>query len=152
MTRISTSAIIQAPPQRGFDYVTTPAWWPRWHPSSLAVSPGVEHSLVLGEEMTEDFRVSGRRGRVVWRVTEREAPRRWVIAGTIEGAGNGGTVTYDLALAGAGTAFTRTFAYAVPTPLLRALDLLLIRWRVRAESAPAVRRLRAVLEGQAGGA
>src|SRR6516225_5523091 len=120
MTRIITRAIIQAPPQRVFDYVITPAWWPRWHPSSLAVSAGAEHSLALGEEVTEDFRVSGRRGRVVWHVTEREAPRRWVIAGTIAGSGNGGTVTYDLVPAGAGTAFTRTFAYEMPTPLLRA--------------------------------
>jgi uncharacterized protein YndB with AHSA1/START domain len=147
MTSIVTRAIIQAPPERVFDYVTTPANWPRWHPSSLAVSAGADHPLAPGEEVTEDFRVSGRRGRVVWRVTERDAPRRWVITGTIAGSGNGGTVSYALAPAGAGTAFTRTFAYTLPTPLLRALDLLLIRWRVRAESAAAVRRLRAVLEG-----
>ncbi len=147
MTRIVSRAHIQAPPERVFDYVTTPAWWPRWHPSSLAVSAGAEHSLALGEEVTEDFRVSGRHGRVVWRVTEREAPRRWTITGTIAGSASGGAVTYSVAAAGTGTAFTRAFTYAMPTPLLRALDLLVIRWRVRAESAAAVRRLRAVLEG-----
>jgi hypothetical protein len=41
----------------------------------------------------------------------------------------------------------RTFAYTLPTPLLRTLDLLVIRWHVRAESTTALRQLRAVLEG-----
>ena len=86
MTRIYTTATIACPLAALYDYVTTPAYWPEWHPSSLGVSDGAEHSLLLGERVTERFLVAGRRGSVVWTVTEREEPQRWVIVGAIEGA------------------------------------------------------------------
>ncbi|MCZ7574518.1 MAG: SRPBCC family protein [Ardenticatenaceae bacterium] len=94
MTRIVTSALIHKPIEQVFDYVTTPGNWPQWHPSSLAVSGAAQHSLEPGEQVTEEFRVAGRRGRVVWTAREREAPRRWVIDGQIEGRRGGGTITY----------------------------------------------------------
>ncbi len=64
-----------------FDYVTTPAHWLQWHPSSVALHGAIDHSLGVGEEVTEDFRVAGRSGSVTWRVIAREAPTRWAIAG-----------------------------------------------------------------------
>ena len=83
-TRIHNSVSIGRDPDVVFAYVTTPANWPKWHPSSLAVSGTTDHPLDLGEQVTEDFLVAGRRGRVVWTVVEREAPERWVIAGEVE--------------------------------------------------------------------
>lgn len=71
MTRIFTSTIIHRPIDLVFDYVTTPGNWPRWHPSSLAVTGATDHSLAVGEQLEETFRVAGRSGRVVWTVTER---------------------------------------------------------------------------------
>jgi uncharacterized protein YndB with AHSA1/START domain len=145
MTRIVTVATIRRPPAVVFDFVTTPGHWPEWHPSSLSVTGATDHSLDVGEQCTEHFRVAGREGTVVWTVAEREAPNRWVIRGNIAGGG-GGTITYTLMPEDAGTRFMREFVYAVPNPLLALLDLLVVRRRITAESAEALRRLKARLE------
>src|SRR5438034_205416 len=68
MTRIYTRISIQRPIEEVFAYVTTPANWPRWHPSSLGVRGAADHPLEVGEQVTEDFRVAGRCGEVVWTV------------------------------------------------------------------------------------
>ena len=57
-----------------FDFLTTPKNWPEWHPASISVAGSTDHSLTIGEEVTEEFIAAGRRGRTVWRVTAREAP------------------------------------------------------------------------------
>jgi uncharacterized protein YndB with AHSA1/START domain len=145
MTRIYTTIHIRKPIEQVFDYVTTPANWPRWHPSSLAVSGSTDHSLAVGEQVREEFRVAGRHGYVVWTVREREAPRRWSIEGQVE-SGGGGTVSYTLSSDEAGTQFEREFVYALHHPLLRLLNWLVLRRRVQAESAEALRRLKQVLE------
>ena len=103
MTRVYTTIQIYAPVERAFDYVTTPGNWPEWHPSSLKVSGATDHSPKPGEQVTEEFYVAGRRRRVVWTVREREAPRRWLIEGQIQGGGSG-TVTYILTPHAPGTA------------------------------------------------
>jgi uncharacterized protein YndB with AHSA1/START domain len=144
-TRIHNSVSIARDPDVVFAYVTTPANWPKWHPSSLAVSGTTDHPLELGEEVTEDFLVAGRRGRVVWTVVEREAPEHWVIAGEAGGR-PAGAVTYNLESTGAGTRFDRELVYASPTLLFAVLNRLGIRAKVERESAEAVRRLKAVLE------
>ncbi len=146
MTRIYSTATIHRPTEAVFDYVTTPDHWPEWHPSSLAVSGGTDHSLLVGEQVTERFRVAGRQGTVIWTVREREAPRRWVIDGSIVGSAGGGKVSYTLTRRDGGTFFEREFVYPLPTLLLRVLDALIVRRRIDAESSEAVRRLRARLE------
>ncbi len=148
MTYIYTTIQIQTPIERAFDYVTTPGNWPQWHPSSLGVSGATDHSLEPGEQVTEEFRVAGRRGRVVWTVRERKAPRRWVIDGWVEGGGSG-TIIYALTPHLEGTTFERDFVYAMPNPLLAVLDWLVLRRRVEAESTEALRRLKGVLERRA---
>jgi len=147
MTRIATTTEISRPAAEIFDYVTTPSSWPRWHPSSLAVSGATDHSLRLGEQVAEEFRVAGRRGSVVWTVREALPPVRWTIEGEVAGHSGGGTVTYALAPIPGGTRFWRELAYELPGPVARALDWLVLRRRVDAESAEALRRLKAVLEG-----
>ena len=120
MTRICKSIRIQTPVEEVFEYVTTPGNWPAWHPSSLGVEGATDHSLEPGEQVTEEYRVAGRRGRVVWTVRERESPRRWVIDGWVEGGGSG-TITYALTPHLEGTTFERDFVYAMPNPLLAVL-------------------------------
>ena len=148
MTRIYTTIRVEEPPERLFEYVTTPGNWPAWHPSSLGVSGATDHSLEPGEKVTEEYTVAGRRGRVIWTVREREAPRRWVIAGKVEGGG-GGTITYSMTPDAGGTIFERDFVYTMPNALLALLDRLVLRRRVEAESAEALRRLKDVLERRA---
>jgi uncharacterized protein YndB with AHSA1/START domain len=149
MTRIRTTISIDEPAERLFEYVTTPGNWPEWHPSSLGVSGATDHSLEPGEKVSEEYSVAGRRGRVLWTVREREAPRRWVIDGEVEGGGEG-TITYTLTPDDGGTLFERDFVYAMPNVLLALLDRLVLRRRVEAESAEALRRLKATVEGNPG--
>jgi len=101
--------------------------------------------LTLGEQVTEEYRVAGRRGRAIWTVRERVPPHRWVIEGRAE-AGGGGTVTYVLASRAGGTEFHRDFVYDVPSLPLKLLNWLVLRHRIAGESAEALRRLKRVLE------
>ncbi len=146
MTRIYTAAHIRKPVEQVFDYVTTAGNWPQWHPSSLGVTGAIDHSGLPGEKITEKFLVAGRRGEVIWEVKEREAPRRWVIDGVIEGRGHGGAITYRLTPKDGGTFFEREFIYPVSKPLFALLDWLVLRNRVKAESDDALRRLKQRLE------
>ncbi len=149
MTRIYKTIRINLSIEEVFDYATTPGNWPDWHPSSLGVSGATDHSLEPGEQVTEKFRVAGRRGQVVWTVREREAPRRWTIAGEIEGGGGSGTITYTTTRREGATLFERDFVYEMPNPLLALLDRLVLRRRVEAETGEALRRLKDVLERRA---
>lgn len=146
MTRIYTSAMIACPIEALYDYVTTPAHWPEWHPSSLGVSAGADHSLLVGEQVTERFLVAGRKGSVVWTVTERAAPDRWVIQGAIENSKGGGTITYTLSQRPDSVFFEREFIYPTTGPLFAVLDALVLRRRIQAESEEATRRLKAKME------
>jgi hypothetical protein len=60
----------------------------------------------------------------------------------------GGTaiITYRLSPAGRGTAFERDLLYRVPGLVLRLLDVLFIRGRMRASSRQALEQLKRVLE------
>jgi len=143
-TTIDSTASIARPPEVVFAYVTTPANWPTWHPSSLGVRGAVDHPLAIGERVIEDFQVAGHRGRAVWTVIAREAPRRWAIEGEVRGR-HAGVVTYTLTPSGAGTRFHRRFVYTSPTLLFALLNRAHFRARVEAESAEAVRRLERAL-------
>jgi uncharacterized protein YndB with AHSA1/START domain len=149
-TRIVNEITIARPPRQVYDYVTTPANWPRWHPSSLAVRGATDHSLALGESVEEDFIVAGRRGSVTWTVVAREAPLRWSIDGKNVDSRGGGTVTYALRPEDGGTRFERVLTYHMPNLLAGILDHFGVRERVAAESAEAVARLKATLEKPGG--
>jgi hypothetical protein len=144
-TRIETVASIQRPPAVVFDYVTTPAHWPVWHPSSLAVRGAVDHPLKPGEQVIEQFLVAGRRGSVVWTVTACEPPGKWAIAGVIDRR-PAGSVTYTLTATDTGTRFEREFTYRAPSLWFALLNWLVLRERIQAESDEAVARLKRVLE------
>jgi hypothetical protein len=145
-TRIYTSIHVARPVEQVFDYVTTSGNWPQWHPSSLGVRGATERPMQVGEQVTEEFFVAGRRGSVVWTVTDCDPPRRWDIDGQIVGRSSGGIITYALTPVDGGTRFEREFVYMMPNALFSLFDRLIYRRRVQAESAEALRRLKAVLE------
>ena len=147
MTTIVTNTVIRRPMAEVFDYVTTPQHWLVWHPSSLGVSGATDHSLQIGEEVTEQFRVAGRKGSVTWKVIAREAPARWAISGKVAGGGHG-TITYTLSPLADGTTFRREFVYTMPNRFAELLDHLFLRRRIETESADAVARLVRALEQQ----
>ncbi|MGF6471023.1 uncharacterized protein YndB with AHSA1/START domain [Paraburkholderia youngii] len=144
-TRIATVISIERPDTVVFDYVTTPAHWPRWHPSSLSVRGAIDHSLNVGEQVAEEFRVAGRRGSVLWTVAVRDRPRKWAIVGTIDGK-PAGTVSYALTPVASGTRFEREFVYRAPTLWFAVLNVLFVRTRIQQESDEAVARLKKALE------
>jgi uncharacterized protein YndB with AHSA1/START domain len=145
---VRTVISIARPMEEVFNYVTTPGHWPDWHPSSLGVTGATDHSLGVGEEVTEEFLVAGWRGKLTWRVVERDAPRAWAISGKV-GAQGSGTVAYTLAPEGSGTHFTRVFAYQGNGLLFALVDRLFYNRRLTAESAEALRRLKQRLEAGA---
>jgi uncharacterized protein YndB with AHSA1/START domain len=145
MSRVLSRATIARSPEEVFSYVATPGHWPEWRPSSLGVTGATDHSLLVGEEVTESFLVAGRRGRAQWIVRQREEPRRWVILGQVADDGTG-IIVYTLTPQDGGTSFAREFTYEMSNPLLALLDSLIVRRRRAAESAEAVRRLKKRLE------
>lgn len=145
MARIMTAVEIRAPIERVFDYATTAANWPRWHPASRAVSGATDHSAAPGERITEEIETGGRRWRAVWTVVERTPPHRWVIEGVAEGGGSA-TLTYRLAFRDGCTRFERELMYRMPNLWLAIMDLLVIRRRMAAQSAAALRALKVILE------
>ncbi len=112
MTRIVDDIALASPVDEVFAFVSTPATWPKWHPSSLGVSDAIDHSLEVGEQVTEEFLVAGRRGQVVWTVTDKDAPRTWTISGKVIGGGQG-VITYHCRPDGNGTIFEREFTYSM---------------------------------------
>lgn len=143
---VRTSAVIGRPPEAVFTYVTTPANWPRWHPSSLRVAGQVDRSGQIGDRIAEDFRVAGIEGHAVWTVTERIPLRRWSISG-ITGHGGRGTVTYRLRPMAGVTEFIREFRYSRPNLLFAMLDAAWLNRRIVAESETATSNLKRKLEG-----
>ena len=145
MTTNVSEILIRKPADVVFDYVTTPAHWLQRHPSSVALRGATDHSLHVGEEVTEDFRVAGRAGSVTWKVVARDRPTRWTIAGKVV-AGGSGTITYTLRESSGSTEFRREFVYAMPNRFGDLLDRLFVRRRITAESALALNRLQQALE------
>jgi uncharacterized protein YndB with AHSA1/START domain len=145
MTRITTTVRIRRPIGEVFDYVTTPANWPVWHPASISVGGSSDHPLRLGEEVIEEFVAGGRRGRATWRVTRRKAPHRWRIeASSPQGQA---AISYQLSAEGGDTVFRRDLSYEMPNVWLALLDVLVLRRRMDRESRIALQRLKRVLEG-----
>lgn len=145
MTRIRTTTSIARPREEVFDFLTTPANWTRWHPSTIAVTGDAEHPQTLGEHCVEEFVVAGRRGITEWTVIGCDRPVRWTIEAHPPNGGHA-TITYELAAGGGTTTFTRTLEYTMPNPFLALLDLLVLRARVDRESTTALANVKRVLE------
>src|SRR5947207_13500064 len=146
--RIVTTTHIRRPPQQVFEFVTTPANWPLWHPSSVKVSGAVDHPLQPGEPVTEEYVVAGHPGTAVWTVRECSAPHHWLLDGVATN-GNRGTITYTLRQHDDGTAFERALSVVWLQTELPEQALEGIRRQIEAESTEALRRLKVLLEEEA---
>lgn len=141
---IQTVCHLPLPIEQVFDYVTTSGNWPTWHPASQAVIGQIYYPMRLGEQVVEHFRMATYEGLVRWTVSERDAPYRWRIDGTIGGQVRG-TITYTLISDANGTLFERTFAYHLHRRWESVLDHLLGRHYMAAASSRALRRLQDVM-------
>lgn len=146
MARIYASTQISAPVEAVFDYATTPANAPDWHPTSLGVSGEIDHPVEKGERFTEELQVlAGRRVLASWTCVERTFPRTWVIEGTLGNIARG-TITSRFRPQEDGTLYEREFVYSMANPLLVPIDWLVLRRRADAEARRAVRQLKERLE------
>jgi Polyketide cyclase / dehydrase and lipid transport len=127
-----------------FQFFTTPKNWPAWHPASISVAGSTDHSLAIGEEVTEEFLAAGRRGSTVWRVTARDAPYLWRIESSASEAS--ATITYRLRTEAGMTIFERDMQYRFGRTWLVVLDALFLRHRMERESREALRRAKQILE------
>lgn len=143
-SKIVSTVVVSRPIEAVFDYATTPANWPDWHPASRGVSGATDHSLEVGEEVAESFVAAGRPGSCVWKVTRREAPTLWTIATRV--GDMGAEITYRLSAEGGATRFERMMEYWTSGMLLGLLDILVMRGRNRRESEEALLRLKERIE------
>ena len=143
--RFVTTTLIRRPAEEVFAFLTTPAHWPRWHPASVKVTGAVDHPLLPGEQVTEEYVVAGQPGSAVWTVRERSAPHHWVLDGVGEN-GNRATITYTLRPYDSGTAFERVMVLTRAQTELPEEVLEGFRRQVDAESTEALRRLKVLLE------
>jgi Polyketide cyclase / dehydrase and lipid transport len=127
-----------------FDFLTTPKNWPEWQPASISVAGATDHSLAIGEEVTEEFLAAGRRGSTVWRVTAREAPYLWRIESSEPEAS--ATITYRLRTEAETTVFERAMQYRFDRAWLIVLDALFFRRRMEGKSREALFRAEQILE------
>lgn len=145
-THIYTVMSINRPIHEIFEYVTTPAHWPKWHPASRSVAGAADHSLEVGEQVTEVFVTAEYRGSIVWTVIDRKSPHYWVIKGDVVGSDGGGVITYTLSADSEGTKFERELVYSSPTILFYVMNKLRIQALITVESQVALPRLKQVLE------
>ena len=115
-----------------FDSLTTPKNWPEWHSASISVAGPTDHSLTIGEEVTEEFLAADRRRSTVWRVTARDAPYLWRIESSAPEAS--ATITYRLRTEAGTTIFARDMQYRFGRTWLVVLDALFLRHRMERES------------------
>jgi hypothetical protein len=144
-TRLLHTIRIAADIHAVFDYVSTPAFWPDWHPSSLRLFGDVARCLGAGDHFEEDVRAGGRTARLHWQVVAAEAPRVWTATAV---ADNGVELELDYRMQSdaQGVMFERELQYQVPGWWLKLLNRLVLRRRIDAESAHSLRQLKSVLE------
>lgn len=109
--------IIKKPIEMVFNYVSTPAWWPIYHPTSKKVEPFVDHSLQVGESAVETCVIDplGLMKFVIhWTGIENDGSTLLKMEGRAEEFGGAeGTITYRLSETESGTRFERTFDYEI---------------------------------------
>ena len=147
MTRVVSTIQIRRDIADVFDFLTTPKNWPEWHPASISVAGSTDHSLTIGEEVTEEFIAAGRRGRTVWRVTAREAPYLWRIESSESEAS--ATITYRLHTEAGMTVFERDMQYHFGPPMISPKAMFLRR-RMERESREALFRAKQILDSRLG--
>ena len=136
---------LKATPQEAFDYLTTPACWHEWHAASLGTVPDRRVPQGQGATFDENIRTAGFHRRLHWRVIAAQRPHYWEALATMND-GSGVRLRYDFAASSEGTVFTRTLDYSVKPLWLRVIDAVFGRFRIRVESAIALRKLQGYFE------
>jgi len=145
-TVVTSFIAIARPASEVFEFVSTPAHWSRWHPTTRMVREALERPLELGETVLEPIGVAGRRFQGRWTVCVCEPHKRWAIAtDTPHGVAR---ITYQISAEGTGCRFERRLQFRSKFWLWRLFDANLTRWVLEHQSSRALRRLKALLEAR----
>jgi uncharacterized protein YndB with AHSA1/START domain len=143
--RVETEIEIVRPPAQVLDFVTTPAFWHRWHPATAEVREAPNRPLTTGETVIELIMAAGRPNLAKWTVEACVPPQRWeIVTDTDEGAAR---IVYRLQATGSGCRFRRTLDFRSKRLAWRLLDSTLTRWILKRQSARALANLKHLLEG-----
>jgi len=141
---------IQRSTEDVFNYVTTPLYWPEWHPTPHGVSGATDHSLKTGEQVLEHVRFGFLTGNIRWIVRKSIYPTLWIFDGIVEGVpllgGTRATITYTLSSKDGGTFFKRELIYKTQGLLADLFDFLFFKAHNIKQSQVAVDQLKIVME------
>ncbi|MCE9597282.1 MAG: SRPBCC family protein [Spirochaetia bacterium] len=145
-TTVINEIDISVSPEKVFDLVSSPGLWPKWHPSSRHLAPGADRPLKKGEGFSEEVHAGGRKGNLVWIVSECDRPRIWIATATSD-QGVSIRLQYEVLKNSGGTRFKRTLTYEMTSAVLIFANTIFMRYKIKRESAIALRNLKALLEG-----
>lgn len=147
MSRITSSIQIRREPAAVFDFFTTPANAPRWHPASVSVAGAVNHQAKLGETFSEDLvGAAGVRGRAEWQVVAHEAPHLWRIELRSASVPMEASVALRFHAEQGATMVERDVQYHYRSPWFRLLDALLLRRSNKRDGDEGLRQAKRLLE------
>lgn len=146
LSTATVSVHVDRPVQEVFDFITTAAYWTRWHPATVSVSgSAIDHPALEGEIIVEKVKHGLARDTFSWEVRERRAPNRWVIRSKSDRHGQKVKITYTLTPEGGGTRWEREMVFYFPR-WLKLMDRLAFNRVLRKNSEKAVRQLKELME------
>jgi hypothetical protein len=143
MTTIVNTIKIVGPAEAIFDLVTTAGFWPEWHPACFAVGGVTRRPYRLGEKVWEKGRLAQSEFLLTWKVVEHEPPMRTVLDSPAPRA----RITYDFRSCDDGVEFSRSVEYDEADLHAVAADPRALREFMQQQSAEALERLKALVEG-----
>jgi uncharacterized protein YndB with AHSA1/START domain len=146
MPRIQHSILIRKPIGQIYDYLTTPKYWPDFHPASLEETGATEHPLRPGDRHREKFRTRGWTGHINWTTLEADRPSHFRMRGEVEGVRGNLFITFRAVERAGGVELYRELEYARSNWLLRLIDKLYLHGHMTRESLTAWEQLKRNLE------
>jgi hypothetical protein len=136
---------VNKPVEEVYDFVTTAANWPRWHPATAGVSGDISHSALAGEVIVERVKHGLMRDTFRWKVEERQAPERWAIAAKSDRFKQLVRIDYTMTPEEGGTLWVRKMVFYFPK-WYALMDKLVFSRILKRNSEKAVRQLKELLE------
>lgn len=128
---------LAGPLRRVFDLVTTPHFWPQWHPATLNVYGVTERPVTLGDVIYESVQIDTRIYHVTWTVVELIPYSRVVL----RSASGRTRITYDFSERDLTTEFQRTLVYHPDTFLSPESSFASVHMLMEQQSTQALRQL-----------
>ena len=134
---IGSTIQIAGPLTSVFDLITTPHFWPRWHPATLNVYGVTERPMMIGDVIYESAKIGARIYNVTWTVIELAQYSRVVL----RSASGRTRIIYNFSGCGLTTEFQRTLLYHPDTFLCPENSCATIHTLMEQQSTQALQQL-----------